>query len=198
MLLLSDLSQEAILIGLEALEALLGRESMGGTEGRRIGAWAWGLLGRCRGPEEMVSEEVGVVRGVGKAAVRAWRERLKEQQQQHELEEESERLEMAEEADEAENAAPEKEEEEESDLTRTPPPPLSPLSHARAALLASINPASAAPPPPARLSVELEHDATSERDGETDEGLAMLYVLAVLVAEVWRQKDLLGGLGVWG
>ena len=34
----------------------------------KLGAWAWGLLGRCRDVGEMDSEDVGVLRGLGKKA----------------------------------------------------------------------------------------------------------------------------------
>lgn len=37
---------------------------------RRIGAWAWGLLGKCREVGQMGTEEVGEVRDLGKRAVK--------------------------------------------------------------------------------------------------------------------------------
>lgn len=40
-----------------------------GVKGKHLGAWAWGLLGRCREVGCMGSEEVGVLRRVGKRAV---------------------------------------------------------------------------------------------------------------------------------
>ncbi|KAK2802624.1 hypothetical protein FQN51_004417 [Onygenales sp. PD_10] len=46
---------------------VVGREEEGV---KRLGAWAWGLLGRCRPVGEMGSEEVGDVREVGKRAAR--------------------------------------------------------------------------------------------------------------------------------
>ncbi|KAK0509944.1 hypothetical protein JMJ35_007338 [Cladonia borealis] len=65
---LASLPQEQVIYGLEILESLLTLGNLHGTKGRNIGAWAWGLLGRCREVGEMSSEEVGVVRGVGKRA----------------------------------------------------------------------------------------------------------------------------------
>lgn len=41
-----------------------------GVRVRRLGAWAWGLLGRCREVGEMGSEAVGDIRELGKRAVR--------------------------------------------------------------------------------------------------------------------------------
>lgn len=67
---LASLTQDEVIQGLEILESLLTLGNLLGKRGRNIGAWAWGLLGRCREVGEMGSEEVGVVRGVGKRA--AW------------------------------------------------------------------------------------------------------------------------------
>lgn len=66
---LASLPQDRVIHGLESLESLLTLGNLHGTKGRKIGAWAWGLLGRCREVGEMGSEEVGVVRGLGKRAV---------------------------------------------------------------------------------------------------------------------------------
>lgn len=37
---------------------------------RRMGAWAWGLLGRCRQLGELTTEEVGAIRDLGKRTVK--------------------------------------------------------------------------------------------------------------------------------
>lgn len=44
---------------------------------RRLGAWAWGLLGKCREVGELGTEEVGEIRGLGKRAVKIL-EKMKE------------------------------------------------------------------------------------------------------------------------
>lgn len=41
------------------------------TQIRRLGTWAWGLLGRCRDVGELSSEEVGELRYIGRQAVSA-------------------------------------------------------------------------------------------------------------------------------
>ena len=69
MILLVQLTQESIICGLEVLESLLTLANLRGTNGKRIGAWIWGLLGRCREVGQMGSEEVGVLRNLGKQAV---------------------------------------------------------------------------------------------------------------------------------
>ena len=50
--------------------------------GRRCGAWVWGLLGRVREVGECGSEEVGVLRDLGKRAVwvlKGWREGVEDE-----------------------------------------------------------------------------------------------------------------------
>ena len=66
--LLSILSQENTICGIEVLESLLTMKNMSRGVRHRLGAWAWGLLGRCRGVSEMDSEDVSVLRGLGKKA----------------------------------------------------------------------------------------------------------------------------------
>ncbi|KAL9130357.1 MAG: hypothetical protein Q9175_007042 [Cornicularia normoerica] len=69
MVLLARLSQESVICGLEVLESLLTLATLRGEKGKNIGAWTWGLLGRCREVGQMGSEEVGVLRKLGKQAV---------------------------------------------------------------------------------------------------------------------------------
>ena len=67
---LSLLSQEDIVYGFEVLGDLLTMSNMKSKQyGRNIGAWAWALLGKCRPMGEMGSEEVAVLRDLGKQAV---------------------------------------------------------------------------------------------------------------------------------
>lgn len=76
----SQLPQESIVNGLAALESLLQRGELGQNNAQRseqlqrlqrfqkLGAWAWGLLAKCRDVGEMGSVDVGVLRGLGKTA----------------------------------------------------------------------------------------------------------------------------------
>ena len=66
--LLTRLPQESVILGVEELEALFTTRNLEGGVRHKLGAWAWGLLGRCRDVSEMNSEEVSVVRGLGKKA----------------------------------------------------------------------------------------------------------------------------------
>ncbi|KAL8801183.1 MAG: hypothetical protein Q9182_004631 [Xanthomendoza sp. 2 TL-2023] len=67
MMLMARLHHEAVMAGVAAVERYLTVRVLG-TGGTFMGAWAWGLLGRCREVGWMGSEEVGVVRGLGKKA----------------------------------------------------------------------------------------------------------------------------------
>ncbi len=69
MVLLAQLTQESVICGLEVLESLLVWANLKGGRGNSVGAWAWGLLGRCREVGQMGSEEVGVLRNLGKQSV---------------------------------------------------------------------------------------------------------------------------------
>ena len=66
-LILSKLRQEEVMHGLEVLETVLSMANM--QRHKNIGLWAWGLLARCRDVGEMGSEEVGVLRDLGKKAI---------------------------------------------------------------------------------------------------------------------------------
>ena len=67
MALLSQLQQETLMRGLNVLETVLTTSNL--AKGKALGVWAWGLLARCRPVGEMVSEEVGILRSLGKRAV---------------------------------------------------------------------------------------------------------------------------------
>ena len=64
---LSQLPQESVLQGLQILESSLASGDMAAK--KFLGLWAWGLLARCREAGQMASEEIGVLRDLGKRAV---------------------------------------------------------------------------------------------------------------------------------
>lgn len=66
-LILSKLRQEEVMHGLDVLETVLSMANL--QRHKNIGLWAWGLLARCREVGEMGSEEVGVLRDLGKKAI---------------------------------------------------------------------------------------------------------------------------------
>ena len=63
---LSQMDQDTVMTGLSALEKNLTWKNL--EKGKYLGAWAWALLGRCREVGMMGSEEVGVLRDLGKKA----------------------------------------------------------------------------------------------------------------------------------
>lgn len=67
MTLLSQLQQDNVVHGLNMLETLLIKKNL--AKGKELGTWGWGLLARCRPVGEMGSEEVGILRSLGKKAV---------------------------------------------------------------------------------------------------------------------------------
>ena len=66
MLLLHQLGQADVVSGLAVLETLLNSTNL--QRRKNLGAWAWGLLAKCREVGQMSSEEVGVLRDLGKKA----------------------------------------------------------------------------------------------------------------------------------
>ena len=98
--------------GLQVLEQTLTAKALGKQgEGKNLGAWAWALLLRCRDVGEIGSEEVSMLRGLGKRAVGVLRKRRaglieKEEEEREEDEREEE------ERQEEERQEEEREEEE--------------------------------------------------------------------------------------
>lgn len=64
---LGQLPQESILLGLRMLESRLEKEQL--LKKRSLSLWAWGLLARCRDAGQMVSEDIGILRDLGKKAL---------------------------------------------------------------------------------------------------------------------------------
>lgn len=64
--LLSRLDQDAVVAGIAALEKHLAWKTL--EKESYLGAWAWGLLAKCREVGMMGSDEVGVIRDLGKKA----------------------------------------------------------------------------------------------------------------------------------
>lgn len=67
---LASMDMESVLEVLEILARMMSDVVRGDDiqRVRRIGAWAWGLLGKCREVGQLSTREVGVVRSLGKRA----------------------------------------------------------------------------------------------------------------------------------
>ncbi|KAJ5276713.1 hypothetical protein N7524_002866 [Penicillium chrysogenum] len=72
---LASMDMESVLEVLEILARLISDVVRGDDTQRvrRIGAWAWGLLGKCREVGQLSTQEVGVVRGLAKRAAKILR-----------------------------------------------------------------------------------------------------------------------------
>ena len=69
---LGQLPQESVLLGLRMLESRLTSEQL--LKKSCLSLWAWGLLARCRDAGQMVSEDIGILRDLGKKAVSVLRD----------------------------------------------------------------------------------------------------------------------------
>lgn len=69
---LACLDPESVLRVLSILARGLSENVRGGDRDlvRRVGAWAWGLLGRCREVGELATDQVGEIRDLGKRAAK--------------------------------------------------------------------------------------------------------------------------------
>lgn len=69
---LACLDSESVLRVLSILARGLGENVRGGDPDlvRRVGAWSWGLLGRCREVGELATDQVGELRDLGKRAAK--------------------------------------------------------------------------------------------------------------------------------
>ena len=67
MIVLSQLSQDAVLQGIQMLESRLANGGL--LRKKTLSLWSWGLLARCRDAGQMGSEEIGILRDLGKRAV---------------------------------------------------------------------------------------------------------------------------------
>lgn len=67
MVVLGQLPQDAILQGIQMLELRLANGNL--LRKNSLSLWSWGLLARCRDAGQMGSEEIGILRDLGKRAV---------------------------------------------------------------------------------------------------------------------------------
>ncbi len=213
MTLLASLPQDKVIRGLEILESLLTLGNLQGEKGRNIGAWAWGLLGRCREVGEMGSEEVGVVRGVGKMAGWVLRrmvagEGFGGEEEGEEVEDgdgEEARLEDAKEDGVADGVGSHILDDEDED---------SALAEARKRVIASLDSAEPLEPilaskdlqdQPAdehEASIEPEVDAVASGPAKVEENdlhsvHATLDMIITIIGECYGQKDLLDSRLLW-
>ena len=210
--LLCSLAQEYVIMGIEVLESLLTVRNLRGGVRHKLGVWAWGLLGRCRDVSEMDSEDVSVLRGLGKKACALLR-RLRAGEAMHEIDgegaeeggEEDGREEEAEvngsEDNRPENADAEMDTEAADtahhiDIETSQNAGVS-LEEARTRLLSGLFAGDAAiNRDPDRLAMQPgpETDAVEE---QVSDAHATLDMIVTIVGECYGQRDLLDGRLAW-
>ncbi|KGO78249.1 hypothetical protein PITC_036170 [Penicillium italicum] len=89
---LASMDMDSVLEVLEILARMMSDVVRGDDTQRvrRIGAWAWGLLGKCREVGQLSTREVGVVRNLGKRAATILRKVQELEKDEYEEEEEEE------------------------------------------------------------------------------------------------------------
>lgn len=161
---------------------------------RRMGAWTWGLLGKCRELGELATEEVGTIRDLGKRAVKIshkFREaeisRLEEEpdvsdSDHEELDESQDSNTGVPKAQEAPEVAPDGE-----DSSIPDPTDLSDqLEAARARLQAQLK------------DSDVHQSASGTEEGDAaQQTRATLDMILTIVGEFFGQRDLLEAREIW-
>ncbi|OOO14723.1 Phox-like domain-containing protein [Aspergillus oryzae] len=85
---LACMDMDSVLGVLEVMAKLMSENIRSGDAERvrRIGAWAWGLLGKCRDVGQLASEEVGEIRDLGKRAAKILRKMREEDEKKRSAE----------------------------------------------------------------------------------------------------------------
>lgn len=200
---LACMDMDSVLGVLGIMARLMSENFRSGDVGRvrRIGAWAWGLLGKCREVGQLGTEEVGEIRDLGKRAVKIL-QRMREEDEKNELARRDEASSVEDENQQDEHApAPPRDGNMEADDTAE-------LEAAKARLQARLQGEDQAPvadavhPVAEQESTDTPHEAGADIESRaTDlEGQirAMLDMIITVVGEFYGQRDLLAKREVWG
>ena len=162
---------------------------------RRIGAWAWGLLGKCREVGQLGTEEVGEIRDLGKRAVKILhkmredeRNRTMSTMQEDEDDQESEDDNLEDEKAIAEETA----EPPDHDMQDAGAEPATDeLEAAKARLQAKIQGAGTGE------DSQMQSDMEDSSGDVVMQTRAMLDMIITVVGEYYGQKDLLQEREIW-
>ncbi|KAI9371843.1 hypothetical protein BJX61DRAFT_534426 [Aspergillus egyptiacus] len=181
---------------------------------RRIGAWAWGLLGKCREAGQLGAQEIGDIRELGKRAVKIL-QKMREKEVHEEGEEDGCESD-AENANVEDTRADEKSNENQEDAPTAVSGPDEPgaengadiadaeeLERAKARLEAQV--AATAEEPTAQEAVEEEKKDEDEGNVQSEgvdvdvetQTRAMLDMIITVVGEHYGQRDLLEAREIW-
>lgn len=166
---------------------------------RRIGAWSWGLLGKCREIGELATEDVGVIRDLGKRAVKIL-QKVREEEHSRSMEEDAFESEIGED-EQLEDAALQ-------ETTGQEVPPQVPVPDGGDSDMPdAADQSDELETAKARLQAQLQDNIESEMTGETKEEdvegdlaqqiRAMLDMIITVAGEFFGQRDLLDVREVW-
>ncbi|KAI9041174.1 uncharacterized protein KD926_007285 [Aspergillus affinis] len=179
---------------------------------RRIGAWAWGLLSRCRDVGQLGTEEVGEIRELGKRAVKILRKIKEEDEKNNRSVAESGGDAFDEEFDEDNRADDQEQAQGSEDQPKAASDPASAeapdndmpdaeeepstdeLEQAKARLQAKIQDEPQANAPETSEPVPSAEDPTVEASMQTR---AMLDMIITVIGEYYGQRDLLEARELW-
>ncbi|KAJ5523140.1 hypothetical protein N7513_012684 [Penicillium frequentans] len=190
---LACMDQTSVLGVLQVMARLISEILRGGDAEkiRRIGAWAWGLLGKCREIGELSTEEVGDIRDIGKRAAKIL-EKIREAEENPHMEGE----EMPD-SDSGEDIQPELVVPEEEPEEKTQPEP---VNDADADMSDAID--SELEAAKARLQAKVQGSAEDEpaiadQGGVAKQTRALLDMIITVTGEFFGQRDLLDSREVW-
>lgn len=191
---LACMDQTSVLGVLQIMARLISEILRGGDAEkiRRIGAWAWGLLGKCRDIGELSTEEVGDIRDIGKRAAKIL-EKIREAEENPLIEGEETPDSDSGEDTQQEILAPERESEEKMQPE--------PVNDADARMSDAIDPELEAAK--ARLQAKVQGSAEDEpacadQYCVAKQTRALLDMIITVTGEFFGQRDLLDSREVWG
>jgi regulator of vacuolar morphogenesis len=163
---------------------------------RRMGAWTWGILGKCRDVGELATEEVGAIRDLGKRAVRIF-EKIGEANNQFPQDgPDSDTAEDNQTENEAPQDDPEQEVMQQVEVVGTDDSDIPDATNESDDLEAAK----------ARLQAQLQGDMDNNRTDDASAGdkeymiqltRAMLDMILTVVGEFFGQRDLLEARQIW-
>ncbi|GLA11864.1 hypothetical protein AnigIFM62618_005839 [Aspergillus niger] len=200
---LACMDMESVLGVLEIMARLMSENVRSGDAQRvrRIGAWAWGLLGKCRDVGQLGTEEVGEIRELGKRAVkilRKMREEDEKKMQEGDGSDEDTEEDTGEDAAEGEegtqqvNGPSDDQDHDMQDVEEEKPATEEELEAAKARLQAKL--AGGEDQPTVTEPEAGNEDPANEAATQTR---AMLDMIITVIGEYYGQRDLLGARELW-
>ncbi|RDH39369.1 hypothetical protein BDQ94DRAFT_165088 [Aspergillus welwitschiae] len=200
---LACMDMESVLGVLEIMARLMSENVRSGDAQRvrRIGAWAWGLLGKCRDVGQLGTEEVGEIRELGKRAVkilRKMREEDEKKMQEGDGSDEDAEEDTGDNAAEGEEGAQQvdgpsdNQDHDMQDVEEEKPATEEELEAAKARLQAKL--AGGEDQPTVTEPEAGNEDPANEAATQTR---AMLDMIITVIGEYYGQRDLLGARELW-